>query len=154
MKLAASATILLAATLAGCSASPVAPDPAAIALTIASEVTGRVVPCESCELPAVTAVATTNITLSNRGTISQRVAAVDTIVMNQTRRTVVAANRRPNADVALGDVEVPAHGWLTLEAGVVYPVPPPRDDIRLLVIVTMGDGTRVQQQARLITAAA
>lgn len=79
---------------------------------------------------------------------------VDAIVVNQTRGAVLATNRRPNTDVVYVDTEVPPSGSLTLEAGTVYPMPPPGDDIRLLVVVTMADGTKVQQQARLVTAAA
>ena len=147
-------TILLASLLVGCSSSPLSPESPTISLALPLEVTGAIVPCDTCESPTASAVATTEIILSNRGSSSHRVVTVDTIVVNQTRRTVLASNRRPNADVVYAESEVPPGGSLTLEAGVVYPMPPPRDDIQFLVVVTISDGTKVQQQARLITAGA
>jgi hypothetical protein len=143
---------LSALALAGCQKNPVGPEAATITLTLPSEVTGRIVVCDSCVLAsAPSAVATANLTLANHGRTSHEVGAVETVVANHTRMTILASNRRPNADVGLTASSIPAGGSLTLEAGVVYPVPPPRDDIQLLVIVSLTDGTKVQGQVRLVT---
>lgn len=59
---------------------------------------------------------------------------------------------RPNVNYSYRETRVPAGGALTLQAGLVYePLPPPRDEVYLVVIVTFRDGTSVRAETRLVT---
>ena len=59
-------------------------------------------------------------------------------------------NRRALA----GETHLAPGSTLTLEAGLVYfPLPPPGDDIRFVVIVTFQDGTSMRAKTRLLTGA-
>lgn len=70
---------------------------------------------------------------------------VEAVVLNRTRGTVVMRNRRPNASYRFSDRSVPAGGRLTVEAGVAFPPPPPRDEIVLTVRAGLTNGREVQR---------
>lgn len=146
--------LLLSAVLPGCDDNPNAPN-AGITIVLPVSVTGTIVTCQTCTTePTVWAVAETNITIING---SGRMLDVDTVearAFNQTRNTLIRANTRPNVDHPYSETFVAISGSLTLAAGVVYfPLPPPGDDVRLVVVVTFRDGTSARGEARLITGA-
>lgn len=120
-------------------------------MILPAQVASMIVRCDFCTDP-VTAVVQVPVTITNVGNRDLRVESVEARVVNQTRQTVIASNTRPNVDFPYPHTDVPANGSLTLEAGVVYhPLPPPRDEIRLVVLVTFHDGTSAHGQARLFT---
>lgn len=145
---AAAAAQFLAA--AACGGSPTASGrPPAVSMV--AQVSASTVTCDTCtEGPFIWAVAAAPVTITNPGSRAIALSTVETRAFNHTRASVIATNVRPNLDFTYPDTTVPAGGSLTLEAAVVYhPLPPPADDIRLVVIVTFSDGRTARAEAQL-----
>jgi hypothetical protein len=137
--------------LGACGGSPTAPASSGVTLTLPAQMTATVVTCATCT-PAIWAFAETTITLTNRGDRDRRVTTVEARVLNKSRSTVLATNVRPNEDATYPDRFLPRNAALSLEAAVAYrPLPPPRDEIWFVVVVTFEDGGTLDNQSRLFT---
>jgi hypothetical protein len=147
-----SVILLHALALVACAGGPTGPLVRGATLLLPAQVAGTIVRCDFCTDPAIWAVVEAPVTITNVGNRGLRVASVEARVVNHTRLSVIASNTRPNVDISYPDTDVPANGSLTLEAAVVYhPLPPPRDEIWLVVIVSFEDGTSADARARLFT---
>lgn len=146
--------MLLTFVLAACRSGPASPN-AGLTLVLPDGVTGRIVTCTVCATePSAWGVVEQDVTIVNQSTRDRDVATVEARAFNRTRGALISANTRPNVDYSYPDASVPAGGALTLQAGLVYqPLPPPRDDVRLIVIVTFRDGTSARAETRLFTGA-
>lgn len=144
--------LLLSFVLGACGSGPASPN-AGITLVLPDGVTGRIVTCTICTTePAAWGVVEQDVTIVNRSARDRDVATVEARAFNQTRGALISANTRPNVNYSYRETRVPAGGALTLQAGLVYePLPPPRDDVHLIVIVTFRDGTSVRAETRLVT---
>jgi hypothetical protein len=139
--------------LAACGSGPTSPN-AGITLVLPDGITGRIVTCATCTDPTVWAVVEQDVSIVNQSTRDRDVATVEARAFNHTRGTLISTNTRPNVDDSYSDTRVPAGGTLTLQAGLVYhPLPPPRDEVHLIVVVTFRDGTSVRGQTPLFTGA-
>jgi hypothetical protein len=67
-------------------------------------------------------------------------ATVEAVVRNASRGGELGRNIRPNADQGLDVRTLPASGTVIVPMGVVFDVPPPRDQVELTVTVTATDG--------------
>ena len=144
--------VLLSFVVAACGSGPAAPN-AGVALVLPDGVTGRIVTCTTCTTePSAWGVVEQDVTIVNRSTRDRDVATVEARAFNSTRGALISANTRPNVNHSYPDTRVPAGGALTLQAGLVYePLPPPGDEVHLVVIVTFRDGTSVRAETRLFT---
>jgi hypothetical protein len=122
------------------------PTPAPLQLEIPSVVTARLQTCPTCA-PAFPVVAEFPISISDAFGRGGVVESVETRIQNVSRGVVMAINVRPNGDFAYPDTSVPANGRLVLQAGVVFTMPPPRDDIRAIVTVRLTDGRQALASA-------
>jgi hypothetical protein len=132
-------------------AGDAAPSRPSLVLSMASTVDGRLVTCESCQSGPIVVV-DVPVTLSDPGGPGGVVAQVTALVMNRSRSLEVARNVRPNADEGLAAADLPPRGQLRLQAGVVAPLPPPRDELAVTVSVTLTDGRQATASARLVIA--
>lgn len=126
-------------SLGACS-SQTSPSRPAIAVSLPAAVEGRYVACATCAEPTVTVVLEFPVTVSDPNGPGGTVERLTTILMNRTRAAEVGRNVRPNADYAFPSTALPAAGQLTLQAGLVVPPPPPRDDLAVTVQVRLTDG--------------
>lgn len=76
-------------------------------------------------------------------------AAVETVVENRSRRLELGRNTRPNASVGYDDVTVPQGSALVLPAGIVFTMPPPRDEVVVTVTVRLTDGREGSASSRV-----
>lgn len=140
------------AIVAGCD-SPAQPTRPPIALTVPAVVTGRYLTCETCEVSLWVSLefpVTVGDPHGSGGTVHEvRVTAT-----NQSRGQMLGGSSRPNANYAYPNTAVPAGGTLTLMAGlVISPAPPPRDEVVVGVLVTLGDGRSAVGSAHLALSA-
>jgi hypothetical protein len=143
----AAAAALGVAILSGCS-SEAKPTPPPIAVSLASPVEGRVVSCASCpDVP--TLVIDVPVTISDPMGTGGVLAEVTLVALNRSRGGELARNTRPNAEYAFPDASVPAGGQLVVRAGLVAPLPPPRDEISVTVLVRLTDGREASAAAPL-----
>ena len=77
-------------------------------------------------------------------------ATLDTRVINQSRGMEIARNVRPNGDVGLSASAVPAGGQVTVDSGIGFPAPPPRDSLTVTVTIRMTDGREASASAALV----
>jgi hypothetical protein len=128
--------------LSCCGERPTAPTPAStLSVTFAQPLAARVVDGRAVlEFPVV---------IQDVGGPGGTVQSVTTIVTNRSRDIDVGRNVRPNADVSYLDTVIPAGGSLTLAAGIVFEVQPPRDEVRVSVVVTLSTGRRAEQSGSL-----
>jgi hypothetical protein len=145
MHLLAAWAIALGAACAG----ETGPSRAVLDVSMASTVEGRLVACETCQDGAVVAVEV-SATVSDPNGPGGVVARVTAVVVNRSRSVEVARNVRPNADQGLAATTLPPNGQLVVQAGVVAPLPPPRDDVVLTVTVALTDGREATASARLV----
>jgi hypothetical protein len=139
---------LVALLVAGCDDAPPSSPSRALTLAFADPVLARLVAGD--DAAAVYAVAEFDVVVGDPLGPGGVVRSVETRIVNRSRTTEVARNARPNSDFAYPNTAVPAGGSLTLPAGVVYPLPPPRDDVQVVVTVMLTDGRRVEQAARVV----
>lgn len=143
------AVFLFVLVVGACSASrETGPSPVLIAVSIPEPVRYRIETCATCNDPLM-AVAAFAVTISDPLRQGGTVAAVETRVYNRSRAIELAQNTRPNATVGYDDATVPRDGTLQLEAGVVFPVPPTRDEVIVTVTVRMSSGREGIDTARL-----
>ena len=126
------------AIVAGCS-SEAKPTPPPIAVSLASPVEGRVVSCASCS-GVPTLVIEVPVTVGDPMGSGGVLAEVTLVALNRSRGGELARNTRPNGQYAFPDTSVPAGGQLVVLAGLVAPLPPPRDEISVTVHVRLTDG--------------
>ena len=65
------------------------------------------------------------------------------------RGVEVARNTRPNGSVGLSPSALPARGQVTIEAGIGFPPPPPRDSLTVIATATLTDGRQASASAPL-----
>jgi hypothetical protein len=112
-------------------------------------VTGRYVTCETCDVSLWVSIEFP-VTVADPDGAGGTVQEVRVTATNRSRGQVLAGGSRPNADFSYPDTTVPAGGRLTLMAGlVISPAPPPRDEVVVAVLVTLGDGRSALGSARL-----
>jgi hypothetical protein len=80
-------------------------------------------------------------------------ASVTLVVRNVSRAMEAGRNVRPNADFAYPVTTIPPRGSLSLAAGLVFPVTPPRDELEVVVSVALTDGRTVNRTARVAVGA-
>jgi hypothetical protein len=137
---------------AGCD-NPAQPTQPPIALTVPAVVTGRYVACEPCEV-ALWVSLEFPVTVGDPEGSGGTVQEVRVTATNRSRGQVLAGGSRPNADFSYPDTTIAAGGRLTLMAGlVISPAPPPRDEVVIGVLVTLGDGRFAVGSARLAVSA-
>jgi hypothetical protein len=127
------------ASLTACT-TETAPSRPPIAVTVPSPAEARADSCAECPDSSPTIVIDIPVTVSDVAGPGGVVAQVTTIVLNRSRGLEIARNVRPNADYAFPDSSLPVGGQLSLRAGVVAPLPPPRDEMALTVHVRLTDG--------------
>ena len=141
----------LAMALGAACTGDAGPSRAVLELSMSSTVEGRLVACETCEDGPVVVVEVP-ATLSDPSGPGGVVARVTAVVVNRSRSVEVARNVRPNADQGLIATTLPASGQRVVQAGVVAPLPPPRDDLAVTVSVALTDGREATATARLVVA--
>ncbi len=62
----------------------------------------------------------------------------------------IARNVRPNGHVGLSASAVPAGGRVTVDSGIGFPAPPPRDSLTVTGIVRLTDGREASASAPLV----
>ena len=78
-------------------------------------------------------------------------ALVEAVVRDVSRGVDLGSNRIPNGSVGLPNGVVPSSGTLPVPMGITFDIPPPQDDVRLTVTVTLTDGRRASATARMAT---
>jgi hypothetical protein len=125
------------------------PSPPPLQIEIPSMITGRLQMCVTCS-PAFPVVAEFPVTIGDAFGGGGVVESVETRIQNVSRGSLVAVNVRPNGEFGYPDTSVPANGRLVLQAGVVFDLPPPRDEIRAIVTVRLTDGRQAITSAPVI----
>lgn len=106
------------------------------------------VSCASCP-DAPTLVIDVPVTISDPMGSGGVLAEVTLVALNRSRSLELARNTRPNDEYAFPDTSVPAGGQLVVRAGLVAPLPPPRDEISVTVHVRLTDGREASATAPL-----
>ena len=132
--------------MAACADRVTTPSLAALAIEMPATITAQVQQCATCS-PAFPAVAEFPVTITDASGRGGTVESVETRIQNVSRNMLGALNLRPNRDIGYTDTVVPAAGRLVLQAGVVFSVPPPRDEVWAIVTVRMTDGRLVFKSA-------
>ena len=132
---------------AGCD-SPEGPSPAPLVLTMPTAVEGRYSTCQTCADP-VAVVVDFPVTVSDASGPGGTIATLETRVMDTSRGVEIARNTRPNGDVGLSPSALPARGQVTIEAGIGFPPPPPRDALTIIATATLTDGRQASASAPL-----
>ncbi|MGQ0736455.1 MAG: hypothetical protein ACT4QD_22730 [Acidobacteriota bacterium] len=147
--------VVLVAGTAGCGGPRTPSSPSApLILTFATPIPMRLVTCGPCEVPSTVFVIEHPVTIADPIGPGGSVEQVEVVVRNLPRNLEVGRNRRPNADHAYRDTHLPAGGVLTLEAGIVFPITPSRDELEVTVWVTLTDGRRQSRSAGVVMLAA
>jgi len=142
---AALATLTLAA---GCGDSTTGPSPAPLLLTLPAAVEGRYSTCQTCADP-LTVIVTFPVTISDASGPGGTIATLETRVMDTSRGVEVARNIRPNGQVGLSPSSLPAGGQVSIEAGIGFPPPPPRDALTVVATARLTDGREATATAPL-----
>lgn len=143
---------LLLIAAPGCGDDGPGPTPPPLTLVLPGTVEGRLVTCATCAEPSVTVVLEFPVTVRDADGPGGTIVRLETIAMNRSRGLEVARNVRPNATYAFPDPSIPAHGQRVVEAGLVFGVPPPRDEIVVTVQVRLTDGREASATAPLAIA--
>ena len=139
----------LAATSVGCGDSAGSrPSPPPLSLILPAAVEGRYTNCTTCVDP-VTVVVALAVTVVDATGPGGTVATLETHVVNNSRGVEVARNVRPNAAAGLSPTALPAGGRVTIETGIVFAPPPPRDALALVVVARLTDGREATATAPL-----
>jgi hypothetical protein len=133
---------------AACGDSPEGPSPAPLVLTMPAAVEGRYSTCQTCADP-VAVVVSFPVTVSDASGPGGTIATLETRVMDTSRGVEVARNTRPNGSVGLSPSALPARGQVTIEAGIGFPPPPPRDSLTVIATATLTDGRQASASAPL-----
>ena len=139
----------LAATSVGCGDGAASrPSLPPLSLILPAAVEGRYTNCATCAEP-VTVVVGLAVTVVDANGPGGTVATLETRVVNNSRGVEVARNVRPNAVAGLSPSALPAGGRVTIETGLVFPPPPPRDALSLVVVATLTDGREATETTPL-----
>ncbi len=136
---------------AGCGDSSSGPSPAPILLTLPAAIEGHYSTCQTCTDP-VAVIVNFPVTVSDARGPGGTIAALDMRVMDTSRGTEVARNTRPNGDVGLSPSALPAGGQVTIDAGIGFPPPPPRDALLVVATASLTDGRSASASAPLTIA--
>jgi hypothetical protein len=143
---------LVVGVLAGCS-SPERPSARGVTLVLPASVQARHGTCATCEV-STWVFAEFPVIVGDPEGPGGTLATVETTAVNTTRGGALAHNARPNADYAYTRTAVPAGGTLEVLAGIVIaPPPPPRDAVRINVVVALADGRKSIGSAPLVVTA-
>ena len=134
--------------MAACGDRVTTPTPAVLTIEIPAAITARVELCPTCS-PAFPAVAEFPVTITDASGRGGTVESVETRIQNVSRNALMALNLRPNRDVGYENVTLAGAGRLVLQAGVVFDVPPPRDEVWAIVTVRLTDGRMAVTSARV-----
>jgi hypothetical protein len=138
------------AVAAACGDNPVSgPSLPPLSLAAPAQVEGRYTTCTACS-DSPTVVVQFAVTVVDATGPGGTVATLDTRVINQSRGIEIARNVRPNGDVGLSASAVPAGGRVTVESGIGFPAPPPRDSLTVTVTVRMTDGREASASAPVV----
>ena len=138
------------AVTAACGDRP-APGPSLPPLSIAvpAQVEGHLTTCTTCS-DGPTVVVQFAVTVVDATGPGGTLDTLDTRVINQSRGTEIAHNVRPNGDVGLSASAVPAGGQVSVDSGIGFPAPPPRDSLAVTVTIRMTDGREASASAALV----
>lgn len=142
-------TVILAVALTAACAAPTAPTPV-LMLTVAQPVVAHVVPAPEGAAPHL--VSEFPVTVADPTGPGGTVASVTVVVWNRSRAAEVGRNVRPNKDFVYSDTTLPPRGSLSLAAGGVFSLTPPRDELEVIVLIDLSDGRRVSRTAQLVVA--
>jgi len=105
---------------------------------LAAGVQARQVNCTTCQQPPFSwDTADFQVSVSDPTGRGGTVSSVDAVVRNMTRGGELGRNRIPNTTTGISNTVVPASGVLTIPMGIVFEIPPPRDDVQMTVTVTL-----------------
>lgn len=135
-------TVLFISACRNTPASPT-PTPVGIGLRFDDPVEARFVPTTNVM------VAEFPVTIVEADGRDGQLEFLETMVFDRSRNQLIAINRRPNITHAYPDTTLPSRGELTVEAGVAFAPPPPRDDVQITVRVRLTDGREAQRTASL-----
>jgi len=138
------------AIAAACGDSPASgPTLPPLSIAVPAQVEGRYTTCTACS-DGPTVVVEFAVTVGDTAGPGGTLATLDTRVVNQSRGIEIARNVRPNGDVGLSASAVPAGGRVTVDSGIGFPAPPPRDSLTVTVTVRMTDGREASASAPLV----
>ena len=120
-----------------------------LSIAVPAQVEGHLTTCTTCS-DGPTVVVQFAVTVVDASGPGGTVATLDTRVINQSRGTEIAHNVRPNGDVGLSASAVPAGGQVTVDSGIGFPAPPPRDSLTVTVTIRMTDGREASASAALV----
>jgi hypothetical protein len=136
--------LLVACAAWACDDNGTSPSRAALTLTVNDPLIARF------EASSNVMVAEFPATISDPAGGGGTLATVVTTVFNRSRGAAMVRNERPNASFAFPETMLPAGGSLTVQAGAAFTVPPPRDDIVVVVEARLSDGRAVQRTVGLV----
>ena len=143
--------VTLAAMAAACGGPSSGPSRPPLALTLPAALEGRYATCGTCTDPPVVIV-TFTVTVSDVSGPGGTIATLEARVMDTSRGVEVARNTRPNGDVGLSPSSVPPGGQVSVEAGIGFPPPPPRDALTVIATARLTDGREASASAPLTIA--
>ena len=126
-----------------------APTPSLV-LTFAEPVVARVVAAPSGVTAEPHLVTGFPVTIADPAGPGGTLASVTLVVRNVSRAMEAGRNVRPNADFAYPVTTIPPRGSLSVEAGISFPLSPPRDELEVAVSVALTDGRMVTRTARVV----
>ena len=139
------ALAVMAAACGGPSSGPSRPP---LVLTLPAALEGHYAICVTCtDPPAV--IVTFAVTVSDASGPGGTIATLEARVMDISRGVEIARNTRPNGDVGLSPSAVPAGGQVSIEAGIGFPPPPPRDALTVIATAKLTDGREASASAPL-----
>ena len=132
---------------------PTAPTPVLV-LTFAEPVVARVVPPPTGVTADPHLVSEFPVTIADPSGPGGTLESVTLVVRNVSRAAEAGRNVRPNADFAYPVTAIPPRGSLSVEAGIAFPLTPPRDQLEVSVSVALTDGRMATRTARLVVGGA
>jgi hypothetical protein len=133
-----------------CGGDSTDPSPPPVTIGMPASVEGRLVTCDSCAEPTVTVIVEFDVVVRDPLGPGGTLQRLETVVTNRSRASEVARNARPNASFTFPDRTIPPRGQLTVQAGVGFAPPPPRDEIVVGVEVTLTDGRTASASSPLV----
>lgn len=140
---AAVAIATIAASMSGCGNDHIGPTPlpGGMRLVFDDPVLAQFVPSTGVF------VAEFPVTVVDEADRGGQLLFLETMVYNRSRNILMASNQRPNDTYGFPQQSLPARGQLTVEAGVGFSPPPPRDEIVITVRVRLSDGRQAERAA-------
>jgi hypothetical protein len=151
MRQATAGLFVVMAMACGESNAPQAPS-AQLAASLPPTVSSRLVTCNTCIQPPFSwQTADFTVVVSDPSGRGGTVALVEAVVRDVSLGVDLGSNRIPNGNVGLPNGVVPNSGTLAVPMGITFDIPPPQDDVRMTVTVTLTDGRRASATARMTT---